>query len=118
MKQIDSFANRLKEYMRSHGNMTYEQLSELTGYPAQTLNRYALGQRIPKIDDFANIAIKLNVDPLWLQGLEIEESSTPAEAKEELRKNLIQLGLVDSDKKISEEEYERLSAIIAAFLQK
>ena len=75
MKLISSFPERLKEYMKAHGNMTYDELSKITGYPPQTLNRYALGQRTPKIDDFANIATSIGVDPLWLQGFDQGDKS-------------------------------------------
>lgn len=70
MKQISTFADRLKEYMRLHEGMTYDGLSKLSGENPQTLNRYALGQRIPKIDSAVNIALKLGVSPMWLQGFD------------------------------------------------
>ena len=73
MKQVSNFANRLKEYMYSHNGMTYDALSKLTGENPQTLNRYALGQRIPKIDSAVNIALKLGVSPMWLQGFDEPE---------------------------------------------
>jgi len=69
MKQNEKFSDRLKKYMADR-DMTYDTLSKITGVPAQTLNRYVLGQRIPKVDAAAEIAIKLNVDPLWLQGID------------------------------------------------
>jgi len=69
LKQNSNFSERLKKYMVDH-DMTYEILSKITGVPAQTLNRYVLSQRSPKVDAAAAIAIKLNVDPLWLQGLD------------------------------------------------
>lgn len=37
----------------------------------QTLNRYVLGQREPKIGTAAAIARSLGVDPLWLQGFNV-----------------------------------------------
>ena len=73
MQKVSSFGERLKEFMATNDHMTYEQLSTATGYPAQTLNRYVLGQRIPKINDFAQIAERLNVNPLWLQGFDVEK---------------------------------------------
>jgi transcriptional regulator with XRE-family HTH domain len=72
MERASTFAQRLKEYMVSHNDMTYEELSKITGVPAQTLNRYVLGQRIPKIDAATDIATKLNIHPLWLQGYNID----------------------------------------------
>lgn len=70
MEQVSTFANRLKEYMDLH-KATYDELSKITKVPAQTLNRYVLGKRIPKIDAAAEIAQKLNVSPLWLQGFNV-----------------------------------------------
>lgn len=70
MKQISNFANRLKEYINSQDGMTYDTLSKLTGENPQTLNRYVLGQRIPKIDSAINIALRLGVSPMWLQGFD------------------------------------------------
>lgn len=70
MKKTTTFAQRLKEYMDLHNDLTYERLAEITGVPAQTLNRYVLNQRVPKINDFEKIAIALNANPLWLQGFD------------------------------------------------
>jgi transcriptional regulator with XRE-family HTH domain len=70
MKQVSNFADRMKEYMKSHDGMTYEALSKLTGENPQTLNRYTLGQRVPKIDSAVNIALKLGISPMWLQGFD------------------------------------------------
>lgn len=70
MKKISTFPERLHQYMADNNKMTYEKLSEFTGFPAQTLNRYALGQRIPKIDDFERLAKRMGVNPLWLQGFD------------------------------------------------
>lgn len=78
MKQVSSFADRLREYIAQHEGMTYERLSKLTGEKPQTLNRYALGQRIPKIDSAVRIAMKLGVHPLWLQGF--DEPSSPKDS--------------------------------------
>jgi len=70
MKQVSNFADRMKEYIKSHDGMTYEALSKLTGENPQTLNRYTLGQRVPKIDSAVNIALKLGISPMWLQGFD------------------------------------------------
>ena len=60
--------------------MTLSDLSNLTGIPAQTINRYELGQRAPKIDTAVQIADALRINPLWLQGYDvpIEDKLTPA----------------------------------------
>lgn len=71
MERTSTFAQRLKEYMDARNNMTYDELSKLTGVPSQTLNRYVLEQRIPKVDAAIDIAEKLNLNPLWLQGYDV-----------------------------------------------
>lgn len=71
MKRIATFAERLAEY-RTIRDITLEQLSKETDLPAQTLNRYELGQRIPKVDVANDIAAKVNVNPLWLQGYDVD----------------------------------------------
>ncbi len=71
MELISTFAERLGTYMQ-HYKITYDNLSKITRCPAQTLNRYVLGQRIPKINDFCQIALALEIDPLWLQGFDVD----------------------------------------------
>jgi transcriptional regulator with XRE-family HTH domain len=62
-----SFGSRLKE-IRTRKNLTLEEFSKLVRIPAQTLNRYELGQRIPKFDLAVELAEKLQVNPYWLAG--------------------------------------------------
>lgn len=46
----------LKTYIAQHG-LTYRQMGELLGRPAQTVHRWATGQRLPrKREDFEAIA--------------------------------------------------------------
>lgn len=70
MKHITPFANRLKEYRVKEG-LTLIELESITGTPAQTLNRYELGQRVPKIDTAIDLAEKMKIHPLWLQGFDV-----------------------------------------------
>lgn len=70
MERVSSISARLKEY-RNLNDMTLSDLSKMTGIPAQTLNRYELGQRIPKIDVATEIAESLSVNPLWMQGYDV-----------------------------------------------
>jgi repressor LexA len=72
MKQVTSFAKRLKSYRDDH-SLSLAELEKITGVPAQTLNRYELGQRVPKIDVATAIAGKLNLNPLWLQGYDVPQ---------------------------------------------
>ena len=70
MDRVSTIANRLKEYREMY-DLSLAQMSERTGLPAQTINRYELGQRVPKIDTAINIAISLDINPLWLQGYDV-----------------------------------------------
>ena len=54
-------------------------MEKLTGVPAQTLNRYELAQRTPKIDMANDLAKKLGVSSLWLMGYDVPESENPAD---------------------------------------
>lgn len=65
-----NIAERLREYRTSRG-LSFNDMEHLTGIPAQTLNRYELGQRSPKLDTAIAIADALNVHPMWLQGYNI-----------------------------------------------
>lgn len=83
MKRISMFSDRLKEF-RETNNLTLSDISEKTGLPAQTINRYELGQRAPKIDTAVSIAESLRINPLWLQGYDVsvEEVNPPAQVDE------------------------------------
>lgn len=70
MKQISSIASRIREY-REREDLTLAEMAQKTGVPAQTLNRYELGKRAPKIDVAVQIAERLGVNPLWLQGYDV-----------------------------------------------
>lgn len=70
MKQISSIASRIREY-RDREDLTLAEMAQRTGVPAQTLNRYELGKRAPKIDVAVQIAERLGVNPLWLQGYDV-----------------------------------------------
>ena len=70
MERLTDVSRRLKEY-REKFNITLSEMSKKCGIPAQTLNRYELGQRKPKIDTAVEIAEALNINPLWLQGYDV-----------------------------------------------
>lgn len=70
MDRIKTISERLKEYRTSKG-LTLADMEKLTGIPAQTINRYELGQRAPKIDVAVSIAESLSINPLWLQGYDV-----------------------------------------------
>ena len=70
MKIITTAGKRLRE-IREARELTLAELSNLCNVPAQTLNRYELEQRIPKLDNIMKISDALNVNPLWLQGYDV-----------------------------------------------
>lgn len=73
MKRVTTIATRLKEFRDTH-DLTLADMERQTGIPAQTLNRYELGQRAPKIDVAVQVAEQLHINPLWLQGYDVPES--------------------------------------------
>ncbi|MBC8586086.1 helix-turn-helix domain-containing protein [Youxingia wuxianensis] len=70
MERLSNVSARLKEYRDIKG-LTLSDLEKLINIPAQTLNRYELSQRVPKIDTAIEIAEKLSINPLWLQGYNV-----------------------------------------------
>lgn len=70
MERESTFGARLRGLMEEL-DLSYEQLGARLGMNPQTLNRYVLGQREPKIGTAASIALALGVDPLWLQGYDV-----------------------------------------------
>lgn len=72
MKRVSDFASRLKEY-REQSGLTQLDMSKQCGIPYQTLSRYELRQRIPKVDTAVEIAEALGINPLWLQGYDVSK---------------------------------------------
>lgn len=70
MIRVSDFGDRLKQYREENG-YTLEFLSKKTKTPIQTLSRYELKQRVPKIDVAVCIAECLGINPLWLQGYDV-----------------------------------------------
>lgn len=70
LKRVSTFGDRLKEY-RENNTLTLADVEKLTQIPAQTLNRYELKQRAPKVDVANDIADKLNINPVWLSGYDV-----------------------------------------------
>lgn len=86
MKRTENIAARLRAY-RALNNMTLSDIEKITSIPAQTINRYELGQRAPKLDIAVQIADALNVNPLWLQGYDVpmDAEKAPASVLEDER---------------------------------
>lgn len=74
MEQESTFGARLRALMDERG-YSYEQLGRRVKMNPQTLNRYALGQREPRMGTAVAIARALEVDPLWLQGYAVPRQS-------------------------------------------
>ena len=72
MKIISSFGQRIKEYRESN-KLTLAEIENMTRIPAQTINRYELGRRIPKIDTAIQVAERLQLNPLWLFGYDTDQ---------------------------------------------
>ena len=89
MRLESSFGARLRSLMEERG-WSYEQLGEQLRMNPQTLNRYVLGQREPKIGTAATMALALEVDPLWLQGYDVpRRPSAPEEPAPGQREALV-----------------------------
>lgn len=86
MKRTENIAARLRAY-RALNNMTLSDIEKVTSIPAQTINRYELGQRAPKLDIAVQIADALNVNPLWLQGYDVpmDTEKAPVSVEEDER---------------------------------
>lgn len=81
MEQETTLGARLRTIMEERG-WSYEQLGDRLGMNPQTLNRYVLGQREPKIGTAAAMAQALGVDQLWLQGFAVPRSpALPADGE-------------------------------------
>lgn len=81
MEKKAELGQRLRQLMEELG-LNYEALGQRVGMHPQTLNRYVLGQRAPKAQVLADLAMQLEVDPLWLQGYDVprqrQEKNAPA----------------------------------------
>lgn len=70
MEKVATLGSRLRLLMDERGE-TYQTLAKKLGMNPQSLNRYVLGRRDPKVATAAAMAAALNVEPLWLQGYDI-----------------------------------------------
>ena len=109
MDKISDIGARIKEY-RTTENITLLDIEKLTGVRAQTLNRYELGQRSPKIDVALDIADKLKINPLWLLGYDVDMA--PIGAKEALIDHIL-FGV----SQLTPQNQERLADYLTLLLQ-
>jgi repressor LexA len=77
---VSSVQKRLLEYEDKH-DLNSSELAAKAGIPQQTLSRYELGQRMPKIDIVQNIASALDVNFMWLVGYDVPMKDTVDEIK-------------------------------------
>ena len=112
MKKIAEIGYRIKEY-REINNLTLSDMEAKTGIPSQTLNRYELGQRMPKSDTVTQIAEKLNINPLWLFGY--DEDITPL-PKKELKDKAVDM-LLKNIAQLTPENRDKLADYLALLLQ-
>lgn len=82
MNWVDTFGKRLKQYRIEH-DFTLDVLEGIIHVPAQTINRYELEQRVPKINTAIQIALALNINPLWLQGFDVPITPMYSEAHQQ-----------------------------------
>ncbi|MCD8352870.1 MAG: LexA family transcriptional regulator [Clostridiales bacterium] len=73
MEKTETLGRRLLQVMEERG-LNYDRLGKLLDMKPQTLNRYVLGQREPKARVATEMAMKLEVDPLWLQGYDVPKT--------------------------------------------
>lgn len=74
MEKREPLGQRLRMLMEER-QLNYEALGRLLEMKPQTLNRYVLGQREPKATVATEMAVRLGVDPLWLQGYDVPRES-------------------------------------------
>lgn len=70
MEKQETLGRRLRSLMEER-QLNYETLGRMLEMKPQTLNRYVLGQREPKAGVVTDMAVRLGVDPLWLQGYDV-----------------------------------------------
>lgn len=73
MEKVETLGRRLLQIMEER-SLNYDRLGKLLEMKPQTLNRYVLGQREPKARVATEMAMKLGVDPLWLQGYDVPKT--------------------------------------------
>lgn len=75
MEKVETLGKRLSQLMEER-ELNYDRLGRLLDMKPQTLNRYVLGQREPKARVVTEMAVRLDVDPMWLQGYDVARSAS------------------------------------------
>lgn len=97
IEKISDFSKRLRQFMDDN-NYTFDIISKITDIPPQTLNRYTLGKRVPKIDQATEIALRIHVNPLWLQGFNVPQKLSSSSDFSEVKSssNIYQIPILGS----------------------
>jgi len=67
------FRDRLRKAMNDN-SLNSRELSKRCGLSEASISRYLLGQMEPKVDAIKKMADALHVDPVWLMGIDKEET--------------------------------------------
>ena len=105
--------------MESH-DLSFRDMERITGIPYQTLNRYALGLRSPKITVIPELAKKMNVSDRWLMGLDEEQPTTTKgdELLAALQSNPTKLMLAEWICRLNEDQLRMVEGILHAVIGK
>lgn len=79
MTLLRDFGKRLKESREENG-FTVRELAELIGVSASTVSKYETGVHEPKMQVIEKIAKILNVNPVWLMGVQADKYETNLDA--------------------------------------
>lgn len=123
MEENKKIAERIAHSIQK-SNLTYRELSKLTGVPSSTLQRYASGQteKLP-IDKLELIAKATKVSPAYLMGWEDgENNKSPPEKKE--KTTPVEDGLSDAQRAliqfartVPEEKAELILRVMKSILE-
>ena len=123
MEENKKIAERIAHSIQK-SNLTYRELSKLTGVPSSTLQRYASGQteKLP-IDKLELIAKATKVSPAYLMGWEEEENNkSPPEQKEKTTPaedglSDAQRALIQFARTVPEEKAELILRVMKSILE-
>lgn len=76
MEKITTFAERLRLVINEKG-LSQADLSRLASIDRSMVTKYLKGTKHPKIDTIRRCAAVLYVDPLWLEGYNVEKDPQP-----------------------------------------
>lgn len=92
IEKIAEFKDRLNEALEVR-DMKPVDLSEKTGISESTISQYRSGYAKPKEDKLAILSNALNVNPVWLLGLNVPMDIQPSYEETDINKEFIDLFL-------------------------